>query len=258
MRQSLLYGGLSSVAWNINRQNHDLKLFEFGHCYFYKKPGDTHPTPDHYFELEYLDLFLTGHPVRQSWNSKTNPTDFFNIKSNVEMVMSRLGLKPETLVIKESEKKYFSESLSWLHNNRVVAEAGKLSRKYLKQFDIAQDVYYGNIGWDLLLKLVKNHSISFRELPKYPWVRRDLALLLDRSIKFSQIRDLALKTEKNILQDISLFDVYENDSLGTNKKSYAVSFTLRDDLKTLTDKNIEKVMNNLIRTFESELNAQIR
>jgi phenylalanyl-tRNA synthetase beta chain len=174
------------------------------------------------------------------------------------MVMSRLGLKPETLVIKESEKKYFSESLSWLHNNRVVAEAGKLSRKYLKQFDIAQDVYYGNIGWDLLLKLVKNHSISFRELPKYPWVRRDLALLLDRSIKFSQIRDLALKTEKNILQDISLFDVYENDSLGTNKKSYAVSFTLRDDLKTLTDKNIEKVMNNLIRTFESELNAQIR
>lgn len=258
MRQSLLYGGLNSVAWNINRQNHDLKLFEFGHCYFYKKPGDTHPTPDHYFELEYLDLFLTGHPVKQSWNSKTNPTDFFNIKSNVEMIMSRLGLRPDVFVIKESEKKYFSESLSWHHNNRIVAEAGKISKKYLKQFDIAQEVYYANIGWDLLLKLVKNHSISFRELPKYPWVRRDLALLLDRSIKFSQIRDLALKTEKNILQDISLFDVYESDSLGTNKKSYAVSFTLRDDLRTLTDKNIEKVMNNLIKTFESELKAQIR
>jgi phenylalanyl-tRNA synthetase beta chain len=258
MRQSLLYGGLSSVAWNINRQNHDLKLFEFGHCYFYKKPGDTHPTPDHYFELEYLDMFLTGNPVRQSWNSKTNPTDFFHIKSNVEMVMSRLGMKPESLVIKESEKKYFSESLSWRHNNRIVAEAGKISKKYLKQFDIAQDVYYGNITWDLLLKLVKTHSVSFHELPKYPWVRRDLALLLDRSIRFSQIRDLAFKTEKNILQNISLFDVYESDSLGTNKKSYAVSFTLRDDLKTLTDKNIEKVMNNLIKTFESELKAHIR
>jgi len=203
-------------------------------------------------------MFLTGNPVRQSWNSKTNPTDFFHIKSNVEMVMSRLGLKPESLVIKESEKKYFSESLSWHHNNRIVAEAGKISKKYLKQFDIAQDVYYGNIGWDLLIKLVKSHSVAFHELPKYPWVRRDLALLLDRSIKFSQIRDLALKTEKNILQDISLFDVYESDSLGTNKKSYAVSFTLRDDLKTLTDKNIEKVMNNLIKTFESELKAHIR
>ncbi|MBK9388986.1 MAG: phenylalanine--tRNA ligase subunit beta [Bacteroidetes bacterium] len=258
MRQSLLYGGLSSVAWNINRQNLDLKLFEFGHCYFYKKPGDTHPTPEHYFELEHLDLYLTGHPVKQGWNSKTNPTDFFNIKSRVEMVLSRLGVKPDSLITKESEKKYFSESLAWLHNNKVVAEAGKISKKYLKQFDISQEVYYGNIEWDLLLKLVKTHSISFRELPKYPWVRRDLALLLDRSIKFSQIREVALKTEKNILHDISLFDVYESDTLGTNKKSYAVSFTLRDDMKTLTDKSIEKVMNNLIRAFEKELNAQIR
>jgi phenylalanyl-tRNA synthetase beta chain len=258
MRQSLLYGGLSSVAWNINRQNPDLKLFEFGHCYFYKKPGDTHPTPEHYQEKEYLDLYLTGHPVKQGWNSKTNPTDFFHIKSRVEMVLSRLGVKADSLVTKESEKRYFSESLSWIHNNKVIAEAGKISKKYLKQFDIDQEVYYGNIEWDLLVKLAKNLSISFHELPKYPWVRRDLALLLDSNVKFSQVRETALKTERNILQDISLFDVYESDSLGANKKSYAVSFTLRDDMKTLTDKSIEKVMNNLIRAFEKEFNAQIR
>ena len=258
MRQSLLYGGLSSIAWNINRQNPDLKLFEFGHCYFYNKPPESHPAPDHYFEPEHLDLFITGHTGKQSWNNKTNPTDFFHMKSFVEMIIARTGFKPESLASKESNKKYFSESVAYLHNNKTIAEAGRVSRKYLKQFDIDQDVYYGNIQWDLLLKAAKNHSISFHELPRYPSVRRDLALLLDRSVKFSQIRDIALKTEKNILQDISLFDVYESDSLGQNKKSYAVSFTLRDDLRTLTDKNIDKVMNSLISAFQKELNAQIR
>jgi phenylalanyl-tRNA synthetase beta chain len=258
MRQSLLYGGLSSVIWNINRQNQDLKLFEFGHCYLCKKPGDSHPTPDHYLEMEHLDLLITGSAGKPGWNSKTNPTDFFHIKSYVEMVFTRMGLKPDTLVIKESEKKYFSESIAYLYNNKIVAEAGRVSGKYLAQFDIGQDIYYGNIEWDQLIKIVKNHTISFRELPKYPSVRRDLALLLDRGVKFSQVREIALRTEKNILQDISLFDVYESDSLGVNKKSYAVSFVLRDDLRTMTDKNIDKVMNNLIIAFEKELNAQIR
>ena len=126
------------------------------------------------------------------------------------------------------------------------------------KFDIGQDVYYGHIEWDLLLELIKTHSISFHELPKYPSVSRDLALLLDSGVKFGQIKEIALRTEKNILQDINLFDVYESDNLGKNKKSYAVSFILRDDLKTLTDKNIDKVMNNLIKAFEKELNAQIR
>ncbi len=258
MRQSLLHGGLSSIAWNINRQNLDLKLYEFGHCYFYKNPGETHPTPDHFFELEHLDLFITGNTAKQSWNNKAIPSDFFKIKSYVEMVLSRLGLKPESLSTTESNKKYFSGSVAYIFNNKTIAETGRISKKYLKQFDIDQDVYYGNIEWDVLLKTARNNTISFRELPKYPSVRRDLALLLDRSVKFSQIREIALKTEKNILQEINLFDVYESDSLGKNKKSYAVSFTLRDDLRTLTDKNIDKVMNNLINAFRKELNAQIR
>lgn len=258
MRQSLLYGGLTSVIWNINRQNPDLKLYEFGHSYFYNKSEQDHPKAHNYIEKAALDLFLTGNTGRQSWNSKTNPTDFFNIKSFVELIFSRLGIKLENLTSGESDKKYFAESVTYLFNNKLLAEAGRISKKYLTQFDIGQDVYYGHIEWDFLLKLIKNHTVSFSELPKYPAVRRDLALLLDRGIKFSQIRDIASRTEKNILHDISLFDVYENDNLGKNKKSYAVSFTLRDDLKTMTDKNIEKVMNNLIKAFEKDLDAQIR
>ncbi len=258
MRQSLLYGGLTSVIWNINRQNPDLKLYEFGHCYFYNKSEQAHPKAHNYIEKASLDLFLTGNTGRQGWNSKTNSTDFFNIKSSVEMIFSRLGIKPETLSSGDSDKKYFAESVTYLYNNKLIAEAGRISKKYLTQFDIGQDVYYGHIEWDFLMKLLKNHTVSFSELPKYPTVRRDLALLLDRGIKFSQIREIALRTERNILHDISLFDVYENDSLGKNKKSYAVSFSLRDDLKTMTDKNIEKVMANLIKAFEKELDAQIR
>jgi phenylalanyl-tRNA synthetase beta chain len=258
MRQSLLYGGLNSIIWNINRQNPDLKFYEFGHCYFYHKTGHSYPKADNYIEKASLDLFITGNTSHQSWNYKTNPTDFFNIKSSVEMILSRLGVKPESLTNGENDKKYFAESLTYLFNNKIVAEAGRISKNYFMKFDLGQDVYYGHIDWDFLLKLIKTHTISFQELPKYPSVRRDLALLLDRGVKFAQVREIAFRTEKNILHDISLFDVYENDNLGKNKKSYAVSFILRDDLKTMTDKNIDKAMNNIIKAFEKELNAQIR
>ncbi len=258
MRQSLLYGGLSSVSWNINRQNLDLKLYEFGNCYFINRTGESVPDVKNYTEKASLDLFITGSVNRTGWNSKTNPTDFFSIKSYVEMILSRLGIKPENLATGESDRKYYAESLTYIANNKVVAEAGRISKSYLQKFDIGQDVYYAHIDWDLVLRLIKNNSISYKELPKYPSVRRDLALLLDSSVKFRQIRDIAFRTEKNILHDVNLFDVYENDSLGQNKKSYAVSFILRDDLKTMTDKNIDKVMSNLIRAYETELNAQIR
>jgi phenylalanyl-tRNA synthetase beta chain len=258
MRQSLLFGGLASIRWNINRQNTDLKLYEFGHCYFYNKSGQSDPKPDDYSEKTSLDLFITGNTGRESWNSNTNPTDFFNIKSSVEMILSRLGIKPEDLIPGGNPKKYFAESSTYLINNKIIVEAGRISKNYLLKFDIGQDVYYGHVEWDFLMNLIKTHSISFHELPKYPSVRRDLALLLDSGIKFGQIRDIAFRTEKNILQEVTLFDVYESESLGKNKKSYAVSFILRDDLKTMTDKNIDKIMSNLIKAFENELKAQIR
>jgi phenylalanyl-tRNA synthetase beta chain len=258
MRQTLLYGGLSSVMWNLNRQNSDLKFYEFGNVYFYSKPEESYPKVENFTEKRSLDLFISGNTNRQSWNSKTNPTDFYIIKSYVEMVLSRLGIKPEEMTNGETGRKYFAESVSYKHNNQVIAETGRVAKNELAKFDINQDVYYAHLEWDMILKLIRNHSISFHELPKYPSVRRDLALLLSREVKFSQIRDLALRTEKNILHEVNLFDVYESDSLGKNKKSYAVSFVLRDELKTLTDKNIDKVMQNLIKIFEKELNAQIR
>lgn len=258
MRQSLLYGGLTSIAWNLNRQNTDLKLYEFGNCYYQKETTSQYPRVDDYFEKNDLDLFITGNILPQSWNVKTTPTDFFKMKSFVEMILSRTGIVIRNLSLGESNKKYYSESLRYFYNNKPVAEIGKISKSYLHKFDIRQDVYYGHVEWDYLLSLIKNNGISYSELPKYPWVRRDLALLIDRDIRFSQIRDIAFRTEKNILHEVNLFDVYESESLGNNKKSYAVSFILRDDLRTLTDKNIEKVMNNLIRIFQKELNAQVR
>lgn len=258
MRQSLLFGGLTSVAWNLNRQNQDLKLYEFGNCYFYHKSSGPYPIAADYSEKKVLDLFITGSVNKANWSIKENPTGFFHVKSYVEMVISRLGLKPENMDSGESDKKYFAEAFTYIHNNKVLAEAGRISKSFLNQFDIKQDVYYGHIEWDQLLKATRNHSISFNELPKYPSVRRDLALLIDRNIRFSQIRDISFRTERNILKEVDLFDVYESDNLGQNKKSYAVSFILRDDLKTLTDKNIDKVMNNLIRAFGNEINAQIR
>ncbi len=258
MRQSLLYGGLSSVVWNINRQNFDLKLYEFGHNYFVDKPSNDTASVNDYSENASLSVFLTGNTHPKSWNSKANPTDFFHLKSVVEMIFSRLGLRPESLSNSESDKKYFAESLTYNFNGKVIAEAGRISRSYLARFDINQDVYYCDIDWDLLIKTAGKNSVSFSELPKYPSVRRDLALLVDRNTKFGQIKDIAFRTEKNILRDVNLFDVYEDDSLGTNKKSYAVSFILRDEYKTLTDKNIDRIMSNFIRAFEKELDARIR
>jgi phenylalanyl-tRNA synthetase beta chain len=258
MRQTLLFGGLSSIAWNINRQNNDLKLYEFGNCYFFKSDKPAAKQVDKYFEKTNLDLFITGQKERLSWNHKSEPTDFFFVKSYVEMVLNRLGIKPESLIIEEGGKKYFTESLSYSSNNLFIAETGKISKKYTQRFDINQDVYYGHIEWDSVLKLLRKHKIQYVELPKYPAVRRDLALLLDSRIKFSQIRELAYKTERNILKDVFLFDVYVSESLGKNKKSYAISFILQDEFKTLTDKNIDKVMDSFIRIFEKELGAQIR
>ncbi len=258
MRQSLIFGGLSSIIWNINRQCFDLKFYEFGNCYFRAKAPNGVPEAGDYDERTSLDLFITGKTGKESWNHKTNPTDFFRIKSATEMVLARLGINISSLNIGESAKGYFAESITYARSNKLVAEAGRVSKNYLARFDIGQDVFYCHIEWDNIMKMIRNNVISYNELPKYPTVRRDLAILIDKGVKFGQIREIAFKTEKNLLRDVGLFDVYESDSLGANKKSYAISFLLRDDLRTLTDKAIDKVMNNLIRAFENDLGAKIR
>lgn len=258
MRQSLLFGGLASVVRNLNRQKADLKFYEFGNCYFRINSRNVPPVADDFSERTCLDLFISGNTEKESWHEKPVPTDFFHIKAATEIVFSRLGIRHEDLTNGESKKSYFSESVTYIYNDQLVAEAGKVSKSYLNMFDIGLDVFYSHINWDLVLKLTKGSTITFTELPKYPSVRRDLAILIDKGVKFSKIKEIAFRTERHILREVNLFDVYENESLGINKKSYAVSFILRDDFKTLTDKAIDKVMNNLIRAYQTELDARIR
>ncbi len=257
MRQTLLYGGLSTIAHNINHQNYDLKFYEFGNCYFYNNPSAARRV-DWYSEKTSLDLFMTGNRNKHTWNSPEIPTDFFLIKGFTEMIFERLGLKMTSLNHSESTKNCYSESLAYYHNKKLLAETGKVSKALLKKFDIEQEVYHAHIEWDYLLKITGKNSVTYKELPRYPWVRRDLALLLDNSVRFSAIRDIAFRVEKRLIRDICLFDVYQSESLGREKKSYAVSFILQDEERTLTDNQIDRVMNNLIVAFEKELGAVIR
>ena len=258
MRQTLLYGGLSSISRNINRQNPDLKFFEFGTCYFLKRKQHPGNAVENYLEKLDLDLFITGNENPENWNNLTRKTDFYTIKSSVEIILEKLGLDCDSFTVKERMQDYYAEGLELSLKNEMIAHFGKIKKTYLEKQEIKQDVYYGHIEFGTVLNKLKQLTISFSELPKYPSVRRDLALLVDKKVRFDQIKRLAYKTEKDILRQVGLFDVYESESLGKNKKSYAVSFILRDNKRTLTDKIIDKVMKKLVEVFEKEIGAQIR
>jgi phenylalanyl-tRNA synthetase beta chain len=261
MRQSLLFGGLSAMSRNINRQNSDLRLYEFGHLYFKKKEDENNEAGDPvrmFSEETSLSLFITGAKRKASWNHKEEISDFWYIRSVVEMILNRAGISGSDTETDSCSADYMAEGVDLRIGNRIIARYGRIAKKYLEQADIKQDAWFAHIDWDWLVKKAGKQSVIYSELPKYPAVRRDLALLVDRDVKFGSIRDLAFRNEKVLLRDVSLFDVYESESLGENKKSYAVSFLLRDDRKTLTDKAIDKAVNNLARVFERELNAKIR
>ena len=258
MRQSLLYGGLNTIARNINRQNVDMRLYEFGNIYSVANTAGERPCADDYIQKKALDIFISGNMRNKRWNSDNVATNFFNVKTAVDKVLARLGVKNTDVKTVDCDKKYFSEAISYSLKDKEIAEFGSVSGEFLKMFDINQDVYYGHIDWDALVKATRKNKVEFTELPKYPWVRRDLALLVDKSVKFEQIKDIAYRTERRLLKNVDLFDVYESAILGVDKKSYAVSFILRDDNNTLTDKNIDKVMNNLINALEKGVDAKIR
>ena len=257
MRQSLLFGGLETIAYNINRKNSNLRLFEFGKAYtFHKKEGENHLKQ--YKEEDKLALFITGDKIQASWNSKEQKTDFFNLKSYAEMILIRLGFKTEMLTLEECSADIYREGISYTQNGKHIVTIGMLSHKVLKPNDIEQEVYYAEFSWENILKVIKNHTITFTPMPKFPAVKRDLALLLDKKISFKEVRDIAFRTEKSLLKSVTLFDVYEGEKLGAGKKSYAISFTLQDDEKTLTDKQIDKIMNKLMGTYKHQLSAEIR
>ncbi|MEN9336099.1 MAG: hypothetical protein RLZZ500_1086 [Bacteroidota bacterium] len=247
MRQSMLFSGLEAVSYNINRRNGDLKLFEFGKTY--------HKLLSGFNEKKHLTVFLTGDRAAESWTLPQKPTDFFAFKGYVTSILERLGYTK--VQDKPVVNDVFAEGIALSLGNDVLVEFGSVKKHILKHFDIKQDVFYADFNWDLIIKMIAN-KIKFQEIPKYPEVRRDLALLVDESVAFESIYTIARQSEKSLLKQINLFDVYQGKNLPEGKKSYAVSFILQDTSKTLTDTQIDKIMNKLQNQFESELGAQLR
>jgi len=258
MRQTLLFGGLEAILHNANRQNKNLRLYEYGNCYFYKGTELKDHPEKNYREEEHLGLFVTGSKENENWAEKEKATSFFSIKMYAENILKRLGFSTEQMQISETENELFSEGLSYSFNNKNLLNFGIVAKKWLKKFDLENPVYFADFNWDDVLIHHKRHKVIFEELPKVPAVRRDLALLSDKAVKFEQIKETAYKVERKILREIDLFDVYEGKGVPEGKKSYAVSFILRDDKGTLNDKLIEKTMQKLVDTFNRELGAVLR
>ena len=258
MRQTLLYGGLEAIAYNANRRNADLKLYEFGNCYFHNDSELKENPINNYREEEQLALFVTGFKQAESWTAPQAKTSFFELKTYIENILKRLGFAIEKLKVEETSANYFSEGLVYSINNKKLVEFGTIATRIQKQFEVENQVYYAGFMFDHLLLESKNKKVSFTGLPKYPEVRRDLALLIDKQVKFSALKDLAFRTEKTLLRSVDLFDVYEGKGIPEEKKSYALSFVLRDDEKTLNDKQIDKIMQRLITTFDREFGAKLR
>ena len=247
MRQSLLFSGLEAISYNINRKNADLKLFEFGKTY--------HNLPSGYEEHKHLTLFLSGNRNQESWTNTQKPSDFFLFKGYVNAILSRLGIqKTQNLPVTSD---VFSEGIAIGFGQEIIVELGIVKKSILKSFGIKQEVFFADFNWALILKLIST-KIKYTEIPKYPEVRRDLALLIDQNVRYDSIYSIARQSEKTLLKDINLFDVYEGQNLPEGKKSYALSFTIQDNLKTLTDAQIDKIMNKLQTNFETELGASLR
>lgn len=257
LRQSLLYGGLECIAYNINRQNSNLKLYEFGNCYVLKE-GSGNALVGNYEEEEHLIVLITGNKEEENWLGKAEPESFFRIKAFAEIILKKLGIEIDKLTISEIATESISEGLAYGTSKGILLKVGCVSDSVLSGFDIDNSVYIADFHWSYILKMQIKKEILFRELPKFPGVRRDLALLIDKKIKFSQIKELAFKTERNILQKVGLFDVYEGKGVTQGKKSYAVSFLLRDNRRTLNDKQIDKAMQKIATALKREFGAQLR
>ncbi|TRX35797.1 phenylalanine--tRNA ligase subunit beta [Flavobacterium sp. ZT3R18] len=247
MRQSLLFSGLEAISYNINRKNSELKLFEFGKSYHRFLSG--------YEEIKHLTLFQTGNRNQENWTNAQKPSDFFLFKGYVQSVLSRLGIAKAKSVAVTTD--VFSEGIALGLGNDILVEFGVVKKSVLKHFGIKQEVFYADFNWAVVLKLMSS-KIKYTEIPKYPEVRRDLALLLDQNVTYDSIYTIARQTEKSLLKDVNLFDVYEGQNLPEGKKSYALSFTIQDNSKTLEDAQIDKIMSKLIKNFETELGASLR
>jgi phenylalanyl-tRNA synthetase beta chain len=248
MRQSLLFSGLESVAYNINRKNNSLKFYEFGKTY--------HKYNDKYQEDKHLTLLVTGSRTNDSWRKEKKTSDFFYLKGVITSVLHRLEINK--LKTTPTKQDIYSEGITLSLGNMKLVEFGVLKTGLLKEFGIKKEVLYADFNWDTILKLAGNKKMKVVGLSKFPPVKRDLALLLDAKIEFKEIYNLAFQSERNLLKEVDLFDVYEGDKLPEGKKSYAVSFLIQDETQTLADKQIDKIMQKLQQTFEKNLQAVLR
>ncbi|MBP6610299.1 MAG: phenylalanine--tRNA ligase subunit beta [Paludibacter sp.] len=260
MRQTLLFGGLENIAYNINRRNADLKFYEFGNCYFFnaenKKEGETLAA---YSEEFHLGMWLTGNKQGQSWTAADQKSSVYELKAYVENIFARLGVNTRKLVVGEYADDLLSEALVVMSPRGFkLAVYGVVHPKIAKKMDIEQEVYYADIDWNALLKEIAKQKVSYTEISKYPEVKRDLALLIDKSVNFAEIEKIAFDTERKLLKKVALFDVYEGMNLEAGKKSYAVSFLLQDETKKRNDATIKGIKKKLISNFEKKIDAKLR
>lgn len=260
MRQSLLFGGLESISRNINHKMPNLRFFEFGNCYHYspEKKNDEDPIKA-YTEEMHLGMWTTGKRVEGSWAHADEKTSFYELKAYVMNIFTRLGVNPGIVVTETSDNNIFGKALALkARSGKVLCEMGTVCHKLLKKMDIDQDVFYADINWDNMMRAIKKNEVLYHDISKFPSVSRDLALLIDKSVEFEQIEQIAHQTEKKLLKSVELFDVYEGKNLPEGKKSYAVNFILQDETKTLNDKQIEAIMTKLINNLKQKLGAELR
>ena len=260
MRQSLLFGGLESISRNINHKMPNLRFFEFGNCYHYspEKKNDEDPIKA-YTEEMHLGMWTTGKRVEGSWAHADEKASFYELKAYVINIFTRLGVNPGIVVTETSDNNIFGKALALkARSGKVLCEMGTVCHKLLKKMDIDQDVFYADINWDNMMRAIKKNEVLYHDISKFPSVSRDLALLIDKSVEFEQIEQIARQTEKKLLKSVELFDVYEGKNLPEGKKSYAVNFILQDETKTLNDKQIEAIMTKLINNLKQKLNAELR
>ena len=260
MRQTLVFGGLESIAYNANRKSPDLRFFEFGNVYLFSPDKQNADNPmAAYKEETHLGLWVTGKRVSGSWAHPDEDSNFYELKAYVMNILTRVGLPFGSVIFKQSENDIFAQATAIEHRGgKLLVEMGVLSRQLQKQAGIDREVYYADINWTALTKVVRKNTISYREISKFPAVSRDLALLLDNNVPFADVEKVAYQSEKKLLKQVELFDVYEGKNLPAGKKSYAVNFILQDEQKTLNDKQIDAIMQKIIANLKKQLNAELR
>jgi phenylalanyl-tRNA synthetase beta chain len=249
MRLSMLETGLQSIAHNLNRKNQNLRFFEFGKTYHKKDAGK-------YYEVEHLALFVSGLKQTEGWQSKPLSSDLYYLKGIIRNILAQFGLQEPTY--KPEEQGRMGLCLTGELMKKKIVSLGLVHRKTLDQFDIRQDVLYADLNWQAILDLAAAQKLQYKELPKYPSVHRDLAVVVDRGLAWGRVSEALHTASMARLRGFELFDVFESDKLGQGKKSMAVSFQFRDEEKTLTDQEVDQMMQKIIRIFEKDLEAQVR